>query len=1044
LSRWLRLGTALLILGSLAIPVDVRAASKIKIASIGDQAPGGGQFLGPALTGAPSAAGNGWVTFRSLVTDGSTSEQIISTKLTGQEQRHVVAALGRPAGKSGGKDLGTFKQFLGRPTVNANGDVAFVATLTNSEALPGGGEFVGLPAPAGVFLWQRPAEGDAGDLRVVALARDVIPGMGMLDFTITSNALEESSSFDLLERTPALTDAGDVAFLATAVPDFPAVETAAIFVGRVGSPPEPRVRIDDAFGDGKLTLLGAPAINASGVLAFKATVDDLTDGVFTLTGSTLTRLAADGDNFIPPEAPDNLQVIFGFGDLVSINDAGDVAFAAGGMIDAITLSSSELQFGTLVARQGIVHLVTYPGQLVDLFGRIRGGELGPDGGNAVAIPSIQPDGSVYVFGELTGGNGQAFFHADPPDYQLGVPLIVFGGGHPDPSPLGGFYFAAGSAPVADAAGNLAFFTRLAGAPVREALVLRPQSGNANSIVVGQGTPTKGRFGGPPFSSVVLNDADTVVFKSSVATGPSSLGLFRWRASDPADTRLSVLVRTGDPAPVADGGLILDIPGDPSVNANGDVAVALLVAGVGRGIFAVDAGGLRTVALPDQSVSFIAPDAQIESLATNPLMMTDGSVVFRATFAYEDLTLFTLVREEGLFRIDPAGGATVLVRTGQNSPSGLPFFRFRDTSTSGSLVVVRAPLGLADTPDDLNGLPTGFFLIDPSNAIRTVIMDHELVGGTIQLEGLTGRAVVDDQGNVAFLGRIGLDERTVLVRSAANGTSEVLAQVGGSGPTGGFYRSIGRPAMSNTTGHLMFRGGFDKFTGGTSGFFLAGATAPRPFIQVGEPDEDGTTGHLTSVNPSAALNANDHLAFVGSVSSGASRNGVFLAAPTRASVTKLAVRRRDKEINLVPTTFGSARGHVRLELGDLGKAIQLDKQSVTIVVSHASGTLFSATVPRGALARHGRAWTLTRKDSGLRRLQVVRAGKRAVRVTFRTGEWLYPFNALDQLKPPLSVRVDVGAHSGTAIASCSTPARPGRHLPVAGSASDVRVPALPGA
>src|SRR5262245_13849856 len=108
--RTLRRGLLVAALACLTLTAGVRAASKIQIAAIGDDAPGGGQFLGPALTGSPSAAGDGWVAFRSLVTEGSTSEQIVVAKLTGQSQRFVVAALGQTAGKRGGLNLGTFKQ----------------------------------------------------------------------------------------------------------------------------------------------------------------------------------------------------------------------------------------------------------------------------------------------------------------------------------------------------------------------------------------------------------------------------------------------------------------------------------------------------------------------------------------------------------------------------------------------------------------------------------------------------------------------------------------------------------------------------------------------------------------------------------------------------------------------------------------------------------------------------------------------------------------------------------------------------------------------
>jgi hypothetical protein len=1030
-SARLRLVTALAILAWLTAPAVVRAASKVKIASIGDQAPGGGQFLGPSLTGSPSAAGNGWVAFRTLVTEGSTNEQIVVTKLAGQEQRHVVAAIGQSAGKRGDKDLGTFRMFLGRPTVNGNGDVAFVAALTNSDAIPGGEDALGLALPAGVFLWRRSVPANQPRLRVVALSRDVIPGMGALDLTTTLDVLQESSSIDLLERTPGLNDAGEVAFIGLTIDDtgFPVKESGAVFVGTVGSTPIPRIRIDDPFNGGRFVYLGSPAINTSGVLAFRATVDGeivsgeplSLDGVFTLAGSTLTRLAADGDLLIPPDDPENSQQLFGYGDLVSINDSGDVAFTAGGMLDLVSFSSSEFQFGVLVARQGAVHLVTYPGQAVEGFGRIRGGTLGPDGGNEVATPAIMPDGSVHVFAELTGGNGQAFFHPEPPDYDLGTPLLILGGPDPDPSPLGGVYFAAVSGPAADAGGNVTFFARLAGAPVREALIFRPASGTANSIVIGEATPTKGRFGGPPFSAPVVNDSDTVVFKGAVATGPSSLGIFRWRRNDPPESRLAVLVRTGDAAPLPGAPLILDLPGEASLNASGDVAFAAIVAGIGRVVFAIGPGGVRTIALPDQPIPFVAPDAQIDTVATNPLMMADGTVTFRASFAYEDPFLFTLEREEGLFRVDPAGNMVLFARTAQASPSGPPFFRFRDLSTNGSSIVVRAPIG---DPDSLEPdfLPVGFFLIDPSSAIRTVVLDDQMVGGSVKLDALTGRATVDAAGNVAFLGRFGVDERTVLVRAATDGTSTVLAQIGNPGPAGGSYRSIGRPTMS-TAGHVAYRGGFERFGGGTGGFFLAtdANASPSPFIQIGEPDEDGAGGRLTSLNPTATLNALDHLAFVGSVSAGNSRNGIFLAAPTKTRVLSLAVRWREKDVEGVPFPFGSARGRVDLEFGDLGKGLQLDTQGAAVVVTDANGVLFSGTVSKGNLVARGKGFGLKRRTAGLKKLQVKRLGKRArgVRVTFKTGQWNFPIRTGDELQNPLSVRIDVGAHSGTAILTCTT-------------------------
>jgi hypothetical protein len=1033
---WARLLPALALLASLVAPADVRAASKVRIASIGDQAPGGGQFLGSSLTGAPSAAGAGWVAFRTRVTDGSTQEQIVVTKLAGQEQRHVVAALGQSAGKRGDDDLGTFKQFLGRPTVNANGDVAFVAALTNSDALPGGIEGAGRALPAGVFLYERPRPGQTqGSLRVIALSRDEIPDMGMLDLTTTVDPFQESESIDLLERTPGLNDAGDVAFAAVTQQEEPPFrEGGGIFVGRVGVAPTPRVRFGDGFNGGAVGVVGAPAINAAGDLAFRATVDGEMvdgqevsfDGIFTLRGATLTRVAKDGDLVLPsdPGQSENVQQLLEFGVLVSLNDAGDVAFTSGGMFDVVTFTSTDLEFGSLVVRAGgTPQLVTFPGRPAEGFGRVRSGELGPDGGGEIAPPHVLPDGSVYVFAELTGGNGQAFYHANPPTYGLNVPIVLFGGSHPDPSPLGGVYFAAVSGPAVDAGGNVAFFARLAGAPVLEALVFRPTSGTVNSIVVGEATPTKGRFGGPPFAAPVINESGTVVFKSAVAQGPSSLGFFRWRRDDPEASRLAVLVRTGDAAPLPGAPLIRDLPGEASLNAAGDIAFTALVAGVGRAVLTLGPAGLRVVAKPNDPVPPGPPDALIETVGPSPLMMADGSVVFRGSFAYEDPLLFDLEREEAIFRVDPAGTMTLLARTTQESPAGAPFFRFRDPSTNGSMVVVRAPIGRPTTEILPELLPVGFFLIDPATAIRTVVMDDHMVGGSIKLDALVGRSGVDAAGNVVFLGRVGVEERTVLGRQAADGTSSVLALVGGLGPAGGTYRSVGRPAMS-PNGHVAYRGNFERFGGGTGGFFLVTDAGPSPFIQIGEPDDDGTGGRLTSLNPTAALNAADNLVFVGSASAGKARNGIYVAAPTRTSLSSLAIRWKEKIVDQIPTELGSARGRVTLEFGDLGRPIQPDKQAVAIVVSDAAGAILSATVPKGGLVRRRGGFGLKKRVAGLKSLKLQKLGKNGARLTFSSRQFEFPIRAFGELVSPLSVRVDVGAHSGTAVVTCDTPPRGG--------------------
>ena len=924
-------------------------------------------------------------------------------KLAGTEQRHVVVALGQSAGKRNGKELGTFKQFLGRPCVNAHGDVAFVAMLTNSEAIPGGIEGAGLPLPAGVFVWRRGAEAEER-LRVVALARDPIDGLGMLDFSTTLDPLQESTSRDLLERTPALTDAGVVAFTAATFDelDFSGASKGAVFVA-TDSAVTPRVKLGDPTPFGLVTVLGAPAMNAAGLLAFRGATDE-TDGIFTFDGTTLKRLAGDFTFVAPFDDPANLQQLLGFGDLVALNDAGDVAFAAGGLLDNNLFGGVDLQFGTVLAQGGSLRLLTYPGQTVEGFGRVRGGSLGPEGGNDVALPSIGPDGTVYVLAQLNGTGGHAFFRSRPPEYDLGVPLVVFGGSKPDPSPIGGVFFSAVSTAAVDTSGSLAFFARLAGAPELEALIFRPTVGDGNAILVGQATPTDGKFGGPPFSTPAINDNDVVVFKSAIARGPSALGLFRWQRGAPEKDRLSAVVRTGDPAPPG-GELILDLPGEPSINASGDVAFAALVfdgnEGVRRGIFAAGAAGLRRIAMPNDPLPFVARDAQIETIAPSPLMLADGSVAFRATYAYEDPLVFSLVRLDGVFRVAPSGEMTIPLSTALASPDGSPFFRFRDPNSTGGAIVVRALLGESDAVDHR----TGLFLLDPSAAIRLVITDRQPIGNGPSLDTFSGRATVDAVGNVAFLARVGGELRTALVHRTVDGESKILAMVGGSGPTGGQVKNVGRPTMSSN-GHLAFRAGFERGTGGNSGFYLKRGDALEPFVVVDEADSDGVGDRLNGLNPNAALNASDHLAFIATESAGDSRNGIFFAAPTTTGVSTITVSTRERDVDGIPTLLAKARGRVTIQLGDVGKPVQAAKQAVKVTLADAEGVLFTGT-------RQGR------RVSGLRKLSVKRKGKRSVRVSFASTKWEFPFRSRDQLRTPFTVRVDVGVHGGTAIVSCKT-------------------------
>src|SRR5437763_5551563 len=141
----------------LACTPAARAASKAKIAAIGDAAPGGGIFAGPGFSGWPTAAGAGWIAFRGETTGGGTSETMVAAHMTTPRTTMPVASLGDTTPSAGvfTKCAGKLRQFVGQPVVNTNGEVAFMALIeppadtTSSSTTSDLG-----PTPAGIFLFR--------------------------------------------------------------------------------------------------------------------------------------------------------------------------------------------------------------------------------------------------------------------------------------------------------------------------------------------------------------------------------------------------------------------------------------------------------------------------------------------------------------------------------------------------------------------------------------------------------------------------------------------------------------------------------------------------------------------------------------------------------------------------------------------------------------------------------------------------------------------------------------------------------------------------
>lgn len=979
-----------------------QSASTSVVAVLGDPAPGGGVFAGPGFAGWPAAAGNGWITFRGEVAGGGTTEAMVVAHMVAPVTRAEVARIGQPA--PGG---GTFKQFLGRPTVNANGDVAFLAQVTRSDT----DDDPTSSSPAGIFLYR------AGALTAVARSGQVTAA-GKLDLLAVVDP--DADSNQLPERAPALNDAGDVAFL-SGIQDRPQAN-GAIFRAPLGGEPAALVRIGDAFDGGAFVDLGPPALNNAGRVVFHgkvATTDPnedggMIDGIFDagMGPTSAGMVVRDGQLTSLHDLP-----LSDFEDPVAIDDYGDVVFMAGPLYDIADGVPDGPSPGILMCSAGIITVIAYPGRMLGPD-QISSFQLGPAGGSVLAPPSLTPDGRVAYFASLAGGSREVIALWGGGKHQE---VVHTGGFGTDATPAGGVYAGTESAAAIDATGSIAFLARVAGGVTSEAVVYQPVEGTGIPIVVGDAAPSAGFFAGDPFSIPLLNDAGDVVFRAFLARGSTSVGIFRARGG-----LLEALVRAGDPSPTADEAPFLNLLGQPSLNQAGAVAFAAQVPrdtngdGVfdeqGVGIYVVDENGLRAVVVAGDPAP--DPGTVFKSLSTNPSINDQGVVAFRGTTLLRDFQTNTRSTRQGIFLADGTG-IHPLVWAGDPAPGGTHFFALRDpVLTNVPRVAFRAALG--DTKTDTNGV----FVAD-ADGISRVVVEKDDLGDGVTLSHLSGDPIVTGDGGLALLGirtrqiQPGLRKTlgpAILQRTSA-GLDLVVAQ-DMPGPAGGTFRNLAGPSV-NSLGHVAFRASFLPFTGGTGGIFLATAAGLEPYLSSGEATPSG--GRFASFGAHSALNAHDDLAFTATISRGTSRSGIFLASRTHLEVRALDVRLGRRG------TRDRIRVRLALQVGRLTDGLDPAHDPLTVSLADGRGTLWSATVSPGLLKRRaGALVAVPRAGSALARLLRVARLELGRRGTPRVSALSAPLDLTlggqRPLQAPLSVTLQLGDDGATRALPCQV----GRH------------------
>ncbi|HEX6130885.1 MAG TPA: choice-of-anchor tandem repeat NxxGxxAF-containing protein, partial [Actinomycetota bacterium] len=525
-------------------------------------------------------------------------------------------------------------------------------------------------------------------------------------------------------------------------------------------------------------------------------------------------------------------------------------------------------------------------------------------------------------------------------------------------------------------------------------------GPTQAIVVGEPSPgTGGFFAGSSFAGPVITDAGDLVFRSTVASGPSAVGLYRWSRGE-----TTALVRAGDAAPIEDALPFLDIVGQHDVSDAGTVVFAALVEGLDRGVYAVEGGSLVRVAVKGDLVRILSgTTATFDTLLPNPSIAPDGTIAFRARVEFEQSGVTR--RRDGIF-LKSGAQIRAAVLEDDLAPTGESFDLFREVAAaSGGKVAFVADLGNGDTTR------RGLFVADAGD-VRTVVVEGDRIGDRVV--GFVGGPELNDRGIVAQLARLeGTDaERTVLLRGTP-ARVDVVAQVGDESPAGGVYRSLGRPAM-NREGAVAFRATFEAGTGGSPGLLTATESSVQPAVGIGDPGPSDIRGQFVAFNQRVSLNAGRTIAFLGSLAGGTVREGVFVGDPTSLGVPalKMKVGSSSKPDRL--------KLKIRLASGSATRLLDLASSRVRITVQDDAGARWSELISPGGLERRGRAWVYSRKPI-VPKVKLTVAKNGLIRGVMRanpdlTGGGLFP------IEPPVTVDVEVADVSASTSLACAVSAK----------------------
>ena len=379
---------------------------------------------------------------------------------------------------------------------------------------------------------------------VIARQGDVAPGTG-------------GGTFNVFSPQVAIDGLGHVAFKSSIMGG---TASEGVFLDRGNGLIAVAVEGDVApgSGGGTFALVGEPALNALGDLAFTAVVSGGTFGtvLYVYSGGQYTIVATSLD-----AAPGtNGGSYSAFGPRLSMNAAGEIAFKAV-VTGAGNTSSGIFVEGGPSSRPVFLRGEATPAALPGTYFGFGDANINAVG-DVVAIAGISPTSGPFRNGVVVETGG--------------VDEIVALVGDPAPGTGAGTYseISTAATPAIDASRQVFFYAKVTGGTSSSGLFV--DDGVTQSAVVLPGQPVPGLAGVNYFAfslfPISANDAGEIGF-TSILTNASS-GVF----VGPTGAAAQLVAKTGDPVPGTGGGSYFLLVSNPAINSWGRAAFVSQLSG----------------------------------------------------------------------------------------------------------------------------------------------------------------------------------------------------------------------------------------------------------------------------------------------------------------------------------------------------------------------------------------------------------------------------------------------------------------------------------